>query len=126
MRQAALKARQKRDGYKSVLKEIQAYGDGQGRLSSEAFRAMLLRLGLKISKAENLKVAYKAFADADSGWVDVWSFAKVADSAMEMTVAAKKESPRDRAQQPPPKTAASTSDKKQIGASTVVEPKPFG
>merc|ERR1712205_162698 len=54
---SALKARQKRDGFKSVLKEIQPYGDSQGKLSTETFRAMLLRLGLKIGKPENLKLA---------------------------------------------------------------------
>ena len=120
--QVALKARQRRDGFKSVLKEIQPYGDGQGKLTPESFRAMLLRLGLKIVKPENLKIAYKVFSDAE-GSVDVWGFARAAESAMEATIVPKKESPRNK---PPPKTAASASDRKQIGASTVIEPKPFG
>ena len=71
MLQAALKARQKKDGIKSVLKEIQPYGDSEGNLTPISFRAMLLRLGLKITKQDNINIAYKVFSNA-SGVVDVW------------------------------------------------------
>ena len=41
---AGLRARQKRDGMGKLIREIQAYGDSEGKLDLTSFRAMLLRL----------------------------------------------------------------------------------
>jgi len=43
---------------------------------------MLLRMGLKIHKPENLVVAYKAFANSD-GFVDIWNFTHTAEADFE-------------------------------------------
>ena len=44
--------------------------------------AMLLRMGLKIQKPENLVVAYKAFANSE-GFVDIWNFTHTAEADFE-------------------------------------------
>ena len=131
--QAAIKARLKKDGIKSVIKEIENYGDSHGTLTLQSFRAMLLRLGLKIDRNENVKVAFGAFADAN-GVCDVWTFAKDVDADFERIPDAKD---KKKSMEKRPLTTAGTrgktataetapKEKKVVGASTVIEVKPFG
>jgi len=92
-----------------------------------------LRLGLKIDRADNVKQAYAAFTTPE-GVMDVWNFARMAEADFERIPQAgdKKLSPREKKMRG--KTAASAKEKneekmeekKVIGASTVVEVKPFG
>ena len=128
--QATLKARMKTDGISKIITEIMPYGDSNGVLTQEAFRAMLLRLGLKIDRLENLRLAYQVFANKE-GVCDVWTFASMAEADFERVPLQgdKARSPRDKKIGKPRTAAASrlqtAMEKKQIGVSTIVEPKPF-
>ena len=89
--------------------------------------------GLKIERSDNLKLAFDCCANSD-GVLDTWSFAKIMEADYERVpqqhLVAGSEDTSDKKKPTtaakPPHTASSVKEKKQIGASTVVEVKPFG